>query len=743
MVSSNSYKKHFTKYSQIKMDFSMNNIFNLCVLGFIAILMLSCQPEKKSNALRSSDLIAYKNPNIAKIGSKQIDLKYNSDVLEKYSEVQVGSFIKTIFTNPKAYTITKVDSETTEPLAIDKVEFVSRTNYIIYTNKEIETGLYNLDLKDYGANLTLIDENFAALDTDSDQGPSDEEAGNYYEFIPVVKTHSDGVKISVIDAEIGAPSFYNIKVSVPTSFPAETNALKVLLNEKLNHALVNHSNPAVAVRETVLTGFGKVSEITKETEPVYDFYDEVIDGNKYVSIEYLIYLNSMPERDKDYNITINTGSIGLGLYDSGDFKFRFAFSKVLLKIFTNLKAPITCFLTATSGKVKCVGSNKYLATGYDTGSYSDTNPYNLSFVKGIEGVSSMAMNEYSTCVIMNQQDNLQKSKTKCWGTNYLGLLGTGSKKTAKPSRLYNQTATAGDNFQVAFPNEATELAFIGGNTTNYLKSITSATNDFCGRGFDNLLYCWGPLVNSFGSNFPDITVPNVINLKSGNFGVKRLADLAMGNNPTFCANADLEFGTTQLSNQILCGSSGLTNLTPANFSNKVVNKIAAGEGHACILLQSSGQFYADNIYCYGENDNFQLGLPESSNHAELVSPALYGDTAVDIVAGQGYTCYISSLKMLKCAGRARGNTDLTQQDDSNQGFGANQYFDFGDSRIKVKSISAGEFLICAVLEISLGSETYYAPKCWGNLQLSGYKYYLPANLSGQKQYFKYSPLIRW
>ncbi|MCX6014460.1 MAG: hypothetical protein NT020_02525 [Chloroflexales bacterium] len=152
--------------------------------------------------------------------------------------------------------------------------------------------------------------------------------------------------------------------------------------------------------------------------------------------------------------------------------------------------------------------------------------------------------------------------------------------------------------------------------------------------------------------------------------------------------------------------------TPVGGVKEVVS-IAAGFSHSCVMLAN------DTVKCWGDNNQGQLGLGDSTNRGDsenemgsiLAAVALgSGRTAKAISAGLAYTCAILDNNSVKCWGNndygQLGQGDVDVRGDNSNDMGSNLLaVDLGSNRT-AKAISAGYWHTCAILD----DDTV---KCWG------------------------------
>ncbi len=740
--------------------------------SFILVLALAgCKKDSDTQA-PSNGGTGPQSGKVVKIFQKTLQLDVDSKLLSIYPLVLINQIINNIYANPKAYTITRTDGFI-KTLKVNSAKFVDRTRYNIVTEEIIEPGSYRLVLVNPSDGKTQVEENFTVNVGD---GGGEGIVGNYSDFTPVKTKYPDGVILSIIDAEIGSPSFYNVKFSLPASLANNNNTVKNAIRSTGSHSI----SPAVTngVREAIITGYNPADLIVTETgggitrnlRPKFDSYTEQIDGETYTSTEYLVYLNSLPIKDQVYSITLQTSNVGASSYKSAQFKFRFAFSETNLVAFTSIKAKNICFVTTATGQVKCVGENNHLATGYDAGSYTESNPYQLSFLTGLSEVSSIAITPFTTCAIRKFNAQRQTSETVCWGSNAKGLLGLNDARTDELSFSDNYgsaSAIANAQFYAIDSSKAREVAPPIGETGLNARTIISGTNDFCAITVSNFLYCWGPFSVTYAAVAANQRIPTKQDIKfsyAGNPAVSpdTVHSFALGNQPTFCIVGNYNIPQLGNGNKMLCQSGSTLSqvMNPPNGTLKFA-KASPGEGFQCTTFSMlDGSFPQQNIYCKGENGSGQLGVTGDSATSSFAIPYLLDkskgtiDAARDIISGPKFMCYISDGRgdesqdgKFRCAGGTNDSisTPLTGNS-SDKDISNRPYFNFGSdtlgNRVKAVSASAGQDLICTSLNYKLYGKNYYAVKCWGAYQLSNSKYYSTGSTPNETS-FNHIPVIRW
>lgn len=88
--------------------------------------------------------------------------------------------------------------------------------------------------------------------------------------------------------------------------------------------------------------------------------------------------------------------------------------------------------------------------------------------------------------------------------------------------------------------------------------------------------------------------------------------------------------------------------TSGVLKGKTIKSISAGLGHTCVIASD------DQVYCWGDNDNGQLGdgsyIPKNSPVAVSTSGVLSGKTIIYLAVGWAHTCALASDYKVYCWG---------------------------------------------------------------------------------------------
>jgi alpha-tubulin suppressor-like RCC1 family protein len=253
---------------------------------------------------------------------------------------------------------------------------------------------------------------------------------------------------------------------------------------------------------------------------------------------------------------------------------------------------------------------------------------------------------------------LNNGSVKCWGRNYYGQLGKGTK---------GNTAHIGDDANEMGDN----LTSIDLGTDRTATAISVGSQHTCALLDNASVKCWGR--NFYGQ-------------------------LGKGNNDALGNDAN-EMGD---------------NLTSINLgTDRTATAISLGAHYTCALLDNA------SVKCWGNGSNGQLGQGNNANLGN--QPSEQGDnlpsinlgtdrTATAISAGAATTCALLDNASVKCWGRGsyghtgQGNTDDIG-DDANEMGDNLPSIDLGTGRTAT-AISAVNEHTCALLDNA-------SVKCWG------------------------------
>jgi len=229
----------------------------------------------------------------------------------------------------------------------------------------------------------------------------------------------------------------------------------------------------------------------------------------------------------------------------------------------------------------CWGDNSYgqIGNGGSNGASDVTTPEEINLPGG-RGAISITAGWHHTCAILDDNSGW------CWGENDAGQLGDGTNVSK---------------------NLPTEVSALPSNHT--LVALSVATKTTCGIIINGSIVCWGS--NEWGQ-YGDGTTTNSTSAKYTPLPSGRTAiSIDVGLQHT-CAILDDHSGLCWGSNTYgQIGDNTTTNrTTPTSFSMPAglnISSISAGNRHTCVIASNA------SIYCWGSNDDGQLGLGENED----------------------------------------------------------------------------------------------------------------------------------
>jgi len=233
---------------------------------------------------------------------------------------------------------------------------------------------------------------------------------------------------------------------------------------------------------------------------------------------------------------------------------------------------------------------------------------------------------------------------KCWGSNFYGELGIGTKSTS----MLTAPPAAPVNF----------------GTGRVAKRVALGPTQTCAILDDDTLRCWGSyLYGALGivtNNFSDTLAPLATPVDVGAGRTVKAVSTEFG---TTCAILDDDSLKCWGDNNY--GQLGLGNtsdretpaLTPVNLgAGRTAAAVAVGSGHVCAILDDG------TVKCWGENFNGKLGTGDT---VDLKAPRATpidlgaGRTATRISGGSYHTCAILDDGTAKCWGQNNVNAQGT------------------------------------------------------------------------------------
>ena len=291
-------------------------------------------------------------------------------------------------------------------------------------------------------------------------------------------------------------------------------------------------------------------------------------------------------------------------------------------------------------------------------------------------------------------------------------------------RLYQSSGNDAPGAPLATDNAAATLTQVGSNfrmrvgVENKDEPVVLA-NQFssgyyhaCVIASDNKLYCWGRNHRGqLGNNSTaDSSKPVAVNM-TGVLAGKTIKQISSGayhtcvvasDDNVYCWGENMK---GQLGNNSTANSSVPVKVdTSGVLAGKTIKQISTGHYHTCAVASD------DKMYCWGENNNGELGNGSTVDSrvpvAVNMTGALAGKTIKQMSVGTYNTCVIASDDKVYCWGSNAygqvGNNSLT---DSNVPVAVNTTGVLAGKTIK--QISVGHHRACAIAS----DDKMY---CWGN-----------------------------
>lgn len=374
---------------------------------------------------------------------------------------------------------------------------------------------------------------------------------------------------------------------------------------------------------------------------------------------------------------------------------------------TDLTAGSHTCARLNNGDLRCWGYNGYGAVGTDDSNVEYNNAATAPSVTLGAPVRSVAAGQFHTCA------TLSDGALKCFGRNTEGALGynhanhlgDGSGEMAALTAITFGTHTnlwqlpkhLGEAHSCALPTTAFGDLFCWGYGYNGLLGVDSAID-------------YGSSANSMVSVTAALLGTDKV-VQSDSRGYHTCAITSSGTLKCWGNNFDGQLG--QDSNLQKGSSPGdMAALTAINLgTNKTAVSVAAGTYHTCAILNDG------SLKCWGLNDSGQLGQDNTASIGKTpgdmaaLTPINLGTgaTALEVVAGNDYTCALLVDGTLKCFGNGTygklGQDSNTSHGSSGGQMAALNSINLGTGMRAIK-VAAGSQHVCALLSDG-------TVKCWG------------------------------
>lgn len=355
------------------------------------------------------------------------------------------------------------------------------------------------------------------------------------------------------------------------------------------------------------------------------------------------------------------------------------------------------------------------------------NPGGMVANSNINNISVTCTDNYTALQISGSCSLLESNQIKCWGSNTYGQLGLGDtdNRGAAPDQMGDFLPTI-------------DL----GNPSRSVLQVTKSSVHTCALSDNGRVKCWGR--NDDGQlGLGDTTYRGIvsdqmgINLPAVDLGAGRTAVQITVGGAHSCAL--LDDGTIKCWGDNFHGQLGTgdeinhgIDINQMGEDLPVVNlgtgrsavSISAGSKHTCAILDDA------SLKCWGLNQSGQLGLgsilSEYGNRAADMGDNLpvvdlgTGRTALQVSAGNNYTCAVLDNNSVKCWGwNGQGRLGLGDENDRGslpEQMGDNlPAVDLGSIQvgptiaipIHAQQVSAGYDHTCALT-------TFNNVKCWGD-----------------------------
>lgn len=299
---------------------------------------------------------------------------------------------------------------------------------------------------------------------------------------------------------------------------------------------------------------------------------------------------------------------------------------------------------------------------------------------------------------------IEGGRVRCWGTANVGQLG------------YGNETVIGDNEP---PSDAGDVPLIG-----QILQFDAGGLHNCGIFEDDVLRCWGAGAAGqlgYGNNMDlgddemlDMLVGVMLGGTASKISLGGSHSCALVGTQVLCWGAN-NSGQLGVGNTMAVGSMNVpTDSMTVAFSSPIV-MLEAGVSHTCAVTD------ADELYCWGNNANGQLGyggdqnvgndeLPDSAGPVDVMSMGLGMNATISSLAlGKDHSCALFSTGQVLCWGR-NNHGQLGQGNNVDWGDDPNEFpamlapIDFGGA--VVTAITAGDDFSCALIDDG-------SVRCWG------------------------------
>ncbi len=268
--------------------------------------------------------------------------------------------------------------------------------------------------------------------------------------------------------------------------------------------------------------------------------------------------------------------------------------------------------------LKCWGRGREGQLGLPVG-----DEFSPVIVPNMTAVEQIALGEYLSCALRTG------GSIQCWGDSRFGALGNG--------------ASGGDG-SIAVPIPSP----VGVSTITTASHIAMGRHFACALTVGGKVSCWGQ--NASGQIADGTTdsrstpweLPSLASVTQLDVGTDHACALVTASPTDKFVSCWGENGSSQMGDAAVVDvkSPKKVGLT----AGLVPKKVALGERHTCILLEDK------TIRCFGANDVGQSGdsATTSNKSAPFTVPGV--SNAVDIWAGENFTCYLTDANLVRCFG---------------------------------------------------------------------------------------------